>query len=283
MSDNGQVFSGKAFHYVKGRPSYPPEVIALLRSECGLTSNSIIADVASGTGIFTKLLLDNGNPVFAVEPNEDMRMAAEGYLKSYGKLSSVKGTAEATTLGDHSINFVTVAHAVHWFNIPQARKEFFRILKNDGWLVIINNSPDIKTPFELAYANLRKRYSIKRGAHIGQSYSSQETAMKNIYGGSTYMQKHFPHQHRLDWEGLVARLLSKSSVPNETEPGHDSMLKEVKIIFDKYQIDGCVAQEYKTNVTYGHIAGLGAWAVRLRGVFSQALLRRPRVRAVRSG
>jgi ubiquinone/menaquinone biosynthesis C-methylase UbiE len=283
MSGNIHVFSGKASHYVKGRPGYPPEVIALLKSECGLTSGSIVADVASGTGIFTKLLLDNGNPVFAIEPNEDMRIAAEHYLKPYGKLSSMNRTAEATTLDDHSIDFVTVAHAVHWFNIPQARKEFLRILKNNGWLVIINNSPVVETPFELAYANLIKKYSINRGVKIKQSYSSQEAALKDLYGGSAYMQKRFPHRHKLDWEGLVTRILSKSDVPNETEPGHASMLKEIKIIFDKYQIEGYVAQGYKTKVRYGHIADLGAWAVRLRSVFSQALLQRPRGRAGRSG
>src|SRR3954464_7691119 len=91
-------FSSRVDNYVRYRPSYPQDVIELLRNECGLTPESIVADVASGTGIFSKLLLENGNRVFGVEPNAKMRVAGEEYLAAFPKFTSVAGTAEATTL-----------------------------------------------------------------------------------------------------------------------------------------------------------------------------------------
>ena len=66
-------FSSRVENYVRFRPSYPREIIEVLREECGFTPNSVVADIASGTGLFTRLLLENGNHVFGVEPNKDMR------------------------------------------------------------------------------------------------------------------------------------------------------------------------------------------------------------------
>jgi len=47
--------------YVRYRPAYPSAVLDLLTSDCGLTAASVIADIASGTGIFTRMLLEHGN------------------------------------------------------------------------------------------------------------------------------------------------------------------------------------------------------------------------------
>ncbi|MFZ3342154.1 MAG: class I SAM-dependent methyltransferase, partial [Terriglobales bacterium] len=89
-------FSDRVENYVRYRPGYPPEVLDLLRDECGLRPDHIIADIASGTGLFTRLLLENGNSVFAVEPNAEMREMGAQVLEGYERLVSVAGTAEET-------------------------------------------------------------------------------------------------------------------------------------------------------------------------------------------
>ncbi len=120
-------------NYVRYRPGYPPDVLDLLRSECGLRPSHVVADIASGTGVFTRLLLENGNSVFAVEPNPEMRGMGIHQLESYDCLVSVAGTAEETTLRSASVDFVTAAQAAHWFDLPRARAEFARILRpEDG-------------------------------------------------------------------------------------------------------------------------------------------------------
>ncbi|HEX4489010.1 MAG TPA: class I SAM-dependent methyltransferase, partial [Terriglobales bacterium] len=137
-------FSSRVDNYVRYRPGYPQEVIEPLRTDCGLTSDSIVADIASGTGIFSKLLLENGNQVFGVEPNAKMRSAGEEFLAAFPNFTSIAGTAEATTLGNHSVDFVTAAQAAHWFSLAESRKEFLRILKPGGWVVLLWNERRIE-------------------------------------------------------------------------------------------------------------------------------------------
>src|SRR5712691_6087248 len=128
-------FSDRAANYVRYRPGYPPEALQTRNTECGLRPSHVIADIASGTGIWTRVLLENGNQVFGVEPNRDMRLAGERLLADFSTFSSVAGSAEATTLPDRSVDFVTAAQAGHWFDRRRARREFVRILKSAGWLV----------------------------------------------------------------------------------------------------------------------------------------------------
>src|SRR5271166_6180986 len=141
-------FSDRVENYVRYRPGYPPEVLDLLRAECGLRPSHIVADIASGTGAFTRLLLENGNFVFAVEPNPEMREKGVHQLERYNRLASIAGTAEETALGPASVDFVTAAQAAHWFDLPRARAEFIRILRPEGWCVLIwNERRTASTPF----------------------------------------------------------------------------------------------------------------------------------------
>src|ERR1022692_4808693 len=122
VKDATQRFSSRVDNYVRYRPGYPSEIIELLRSECGLSPESVVADIASGTGIFTRMLLESGARVFGIEPNAEMRRAGEECLESYSRFTSIAGTAEATTLPDHSVDILTAAQAAHWFDHDNARR-----------------------------------------------------------------------------------------------------------------------------------------------------------------
>src|SRR5579864_4504306 len=89
-------FSDRVENYVRYRPGYPREALQVLQGACGLSPHHVIADLASGTGIWTRILLENGNRVFGVEPNAEMRQAGERLLAEFPNFSSVAGTAEAT-------------------------------------------------------------------------------------------------------------------------------------------------------------------------------------------
>ena len=157
-TDSTQRFSDRVENYIRYRPSYPAQVLETLRSECGLSASSTVADIASGTGIFSRLLLEDGNRVYGVEPNREMRQAAERLLADFRGFMSIAGTAEATTLPDQSVEFATAAQAAHWFDLPKARKEFARILKPQGWAVLIwNERCTDTTPFLREYEELLLR------------------------------------------------------------------------------------------------------------------------------
>ena len=113
MRDPTQRFTGRVGNYARYRPSYPRAILNLLETECGLTSASVVADVGSGTSILSELFLENGNRVFGVEPNYEMRKAGERRLERYPRFMSVAATAEATTLDDACVDFVTAGQAFH--------------------------------------------------------------------------------------------------------------------------------------------------------------------------
>src|ERR1700681_4185447 len=114
-------FSDRVENYVRYRPGYPAAVLRVLHRECGLAPGHVVADIASGTGIWTRMLLENGNKAFGIEPNPEMRQAGEQLLAEFAKFASVAGTAEATTLPDKSVDFVTAAQAAHWVDRGRAR------------------------------------------------------------------------------------------------------------------------------------------------------------------
>jgi ubiquinone/menaquinone biosynthesis C-methylase UbiE len=145
MGNTVERFSNRVENYVKYRPGYPQEILDLFTTKMNLREDSIVADIGSGTGISAKLFLENGNPVFGVEPNRAMRAAAENFLKDYPNFRSVSGTAENTSFENKSIDFVVAAQAFHWFEESKTRREFERILKDDGFIALIWNERQLHT------------------------------------------------------------------------------------------------------------------------------------------
>lgn len=244
-------FSDRVENYVRYRPGYPPEVLDLLRTECGLRPNHVIADIASGTGIFTKLLLENGNPVFAVEPNPEMRDAGSNLLAAYGKLTSVAGTAEETSLPSASVDFVTAAQSAHWFDRERARREFARILKPAGWCVLIwNERRTANTAFLRDYEDLLMTY----GTDYKEVRHERTTAViDEFFSPSPYEERVFDFRQQFDYEGAAGRLLSSSYAPLEDHPNHAPMMRELERIVRAHAKDGLVAFEYNTRVYYGRL------------------------------
>ncbi len=244
-------FSDRVENYVRYRPGYPPEVLDLLRAECGLQPSHIIADIASGTGVLTRLLLDNGNSVFAVEPNTEMREMGMHELESYDRLVSVAGTAEETTLRSASVDFVTAAQAAHWFDLPRARAEFVRILRREGWCVLIwNERCTASTPFLRGYEQLLLTY----GTDYKEVRHERTTAMiHEFFTPALCRERVFGLRHQLDYEGAAGRLLSSSYAPLEGHPSHAPMMEELRRIFRSHAKDGRVEFGYNTRVFYGHL------------------------------
>jgi ubiquinone/menaquinone biosynthesis C-methylase UbiE len=250
--DSTQRFSSRVENYVRYRPSYPLEVIELLTHECGLTPSSVVADIAFGTGIFTKLLLENGNRVFGVEPNADMRRTGEEFLAGYPRFTSVAGTAEATSLPDHSVDFATAAQAAHWFNLEKAWREVIRILKPGGWVVLLwNERCTDSTPFLREYEQLVLTY----GTDYKEVRHERTTAtIHEFFAPSPFQSRVFELNQESDYSALEGRLLSSSYTPPPDHPTYQPMLIELRRIFDTHQVNGLVTLKYKTRVYYGQIA-----------------------------
>jgi len=248
--DAKQRFSTRVADYVRYRPSYPSALLDLLRSECSLRPGHVIADIGSGTGFLSELFLKNGNRVYGVEPNKDMRRAGEEYLASYDGFSSIEGSAEATTLDDASVDFVTAGQSFHWFEPDAARREFVRILKPSGWMVIAWNDRRMEeATFTRAYENILERFGIDY-KNVKDSYPEADRIQSFL---TNFSQRDLPNHQILDWDSLRGRLRSSSFSPTEGHPNYAPMMEELRKLFDAYQQDGQVRMDYFTRVYLGHV------------------------------
>lgn len=210
--------------------------------------DSIVADIGSGTGISSKLFLENGNVVYGVEPNARMREAAEEFLNAYPKFNSVDGNATATTLSDNSIDIITAAQAFHWFDPEPTRREFKRILKPGGWVALMWNERQLDTTaFLIEYEQLllkyAKDYTKVRHDHIN------ETTLGAFFEGEFHSAS-FPNEQVLDFEGIKGRVTSSSYMPAEDDEAYPSLVEELKTLFDKHAENDRISVFYDTNVFY---------------------------------
>jgi SAM-dependent methyltransferase len=251
MTDSTERFSNRVENYVRYRPGYPADVVSLLQAETGLAKEAVIADIGSGTGISADLFLQNGNCVFAVEPNLAMRQAAEQRLQEHALFRSISGTAEATTLPDGSVDYAIAAQAFHWFDAQRARKEFSRILKPGGWVVLIWNARrTASTPFLRAYEALIRAYATDYTA-IGHQNILPAT-LKAFFTDEKFELRCLYNEQHFDFEGLKGRLLSSSYIPSEGHENFLEMVTDLRRLFERYQENGSVHIEYDTQIYFGH-------------------------------
>ncbi len=253
MIDSKKRFSSRVENYVRYRPRYPVEVLQTLQSECGLTAASVVADVGSGTGFLSELFIGNGNRVFAIEPNLEMRTAGEAYLGNKPGFESVNGSAEDTTLPDQSVDFVVAGQAFHWFDRLQARREFARILKPAGWVMLVWNDRDTEsTPFLVAYERLLKEYATDY-EQINHKQIDQ-AVLSDFFEDAPLYEKRFSYSQTFDYEGLEGRMLSSSYVPDAGHQNHEEMTARLREIFQTYCVGDRIAFEYTTRMFYAQIA-----------------------------
>lgn len=244
-------FSDRVENYVRYRPGYPLEALQTLKTECGLVPSHVVADIASGTGIWTRLLLEQGNAVFGVEPSAEMRLAGERLLAAFPKFTGVAGTAEATTLPNQSVDFVTAAQAAHWFDRERSRREFVRILQPGGWLVLLwNERLTDSTKFLRYYEKLLLTYGTD---YEEVRHEHTTSAVNQFFDPAPFQERGFEMRQEFDYAGVEGRLLSSSYAPGPDHPRHAPMLSELRRIFDACAVDGRVAFEYKTRLYFGQL------------------------------
>ncbi len=254
MTDPTQRFAGRVDDYARYRPGYPPEVVELLRRDCGLTGNCVVADVGSGTGILARLLLDSVNRVIMVEPNDGMRHAAERLLSGCAGLESVAGTAEATNLPENSVDLISVGQAFHWFDPAAARVEFGRVLKKGGNVVLVWNARRKSGgPFLEAYERLLDAYATDY-AEVDHEKRASPEQIHTFFAPNPIQAATFKNRQVLDLDGLRGRMLSSSYVPTKGQPGHREMLTELENVFGEHEKDSLVTITYDTRVYYGPLA-----------------------------
>jgi SAM-dependent methyltransferase len=244
-NDPKSRFSSRVDTYRRYRPTYPTEMLDYMKNHCGLSSRSVIADIGSGTGILTGIFLKLGNTVHAVEPNAEMRIAAEEAFTGFPGFHSHDGSAEATNLPSRSIDLVTAAQSFHWFDLEKARIEFRRIAKPDSCIALVwNDRISEGTMFAEAYESFLNEF----GTDYRQvnHKNIEDECIDTFFSPSSWKKVDFSNHQDLDYEGLKGRVLSSSYMPNTDHPDFDVMVKALQNLFQQRSIDGKIRIGYRT-------------------------------------
>lgn len=245
-------FSSRVDAYQKYRPDYPQSLIEEISQQAGLDGSAVVGDFGSGSGIFTRRLLQAGFEVYAVEPNREMREAAELALAGEPRFISVAASAEDSQLESASLDLITVAQAFHWFNNDTAKQEFRRVLKADGRLALIWNKRKVSQPFQQTYEAILREFAPEYGKVNHMNLKMDD--IQGFYATNAMQHFVFANSQHLDFAGLIGRLKSSSYCPEESSPQYIPLVTELLSLFDQYAVDGVIEFEYDTELYIGPIS-----------------------------
>lgn len=218
---NLENFTGKAEAYAIGRPGYPKAAIEYI---CSLVSkDAVIADIGAGTGKFTVTLAERGYSVYAVEPNADMRRQLAITLAPYSNVKIMDGTAEATALPDNTVDILTVAHALHWFNLDAFRAECNRIVKPGGVVIAIYNHVPGREMTDFCKQT------------IDMFFTSPATCT-------------FPNPIEYTRDNWLAYITSLDDSPLPNDPGYDTYIAELNVTYERESVNGLLRCDRVTKV-----------------------------------
>lgn len=248
MMDSDRIFTRKVTDYIASRPDYPAALYDCLRMEAPLSPGAEIADVGAGTGLFTRGLVERGYRVIAVEPNAEMRMAADDLLRgNFPNYRSLPGSAESTTIRAGSVDLVTVAHAFHWFVAEKAKCEFLRVLRPPGKVVLIWNDRVLTDPLHVSLNRILCQYGgKKRNALMAHE---ERRDVPRFFGERAPREFSWPHECWLDEAALVSLVFSRSYMPGRESAEGVEVRKRVNHIYRQHAEEGRVRVRY-TTVAY---------------------------------
>lgn len=243
------VFSSKVADYQASRPDYPAALYEALKVFCPPGEGEWVAEVGAGTGLFTRGLLDNGYQVLAVEPNVDMRRAAEEQLGGRKGVRVVEGSAEEIPLKDHSVSLVAAAQAFHWFEAKRAKAEFLRVLNPRGLVALVWNDRVITDELHMALDDLFAKFGgDARGVVMAHE---DRAAVPLFFGASRPYQFVWPHTQELGEAGLLSLAFSRSYMPDRNTKEGEAVAAWTRDIYR------CFCQNDHVTVRYQTVAVIG--------------------------
>lgn len=241
------VFSSKAEKYAKYRWTYAPAAIQDILEITGITPDSALADIGAGTGILTREFIGKVKRVYAVEPNAEMRAILKRELGKQATCTILGAQAEATTLMSQSIDVITAAQAVHWFDWKKARAEFYRILKPGGWIVICRNygsDPELGEALQKVYPAETNTEQLMMGKGKPRSF---------YYGNGEFARKEYANLNQVNWKRFLGGLLTASNAPDEESSFYAAFEHKARSVFDEFSINNVIELHSVTEVYIGQI------------------------------
>ena len=245
------LYSSKAEKYAKYRWDYAPQAVQTIIDSAQISAESTVVDIGAGTGILTRHFVDKVKRIYAIEPNLAMRRCAVRDLGQHAAFRMIEGRAEATNLPQHSIDLITVAQAIHWFE-PQATKtEFSRILKPRGWLSLLRN---YGTNDKLAEA-INRILVAENGVDTSvESNLPAGKPMSYFYGHANFKKINFPFTLQETWKYFFGALCSAANMPDEDNPLYPNLERAARTVFDSYSTNDLLEVTGETELYLGQLS-----------------------------
>ncbi len=125
-----------AERYATARPYFHPKAIKLLLELTGKQRFSSALDVACGTGMGTKALLEVSDDVTGCDTSPEMLEFARQHVPN---TLFLENSAESLPFEVSSLELITTFLAFHWFDGAKFLKEAAWVLQQDGYLMIVQH------------------------------------------------------------------------------------------------------------------------------------------------
>jgi SAM-dependent methyltransferase len=205
MADREEMsvsFGSEASTYEAGRPGYPVEAVAWLLQPVHHEGRALrVADAGAGTGKLTRVAVELGGEVVAIDP--DPAMLAELRAQVHGVPTFV-GSAERMPLPDASVDALLFGQAWHWVDPVAASLEAGRVLRSGGVLGLIWNIRDESVPW------VRRLTEIMHGSHAEEMLAEGDPPVGEPFGGLEA--REWRWSRRMTREGLLAMARSRSYI-----------------------------------------------------------------------
>ena len=219
MRNTFDRFNGRHQDYQAARPSYAQVFLDWLGELYAPPERYTAADIGSGTGKLSAQLLAAGFRVCGVEPNPDMRGAAEALLGGDPRFSSSNGTDHDTGLPDRSVDMVAAAQAFHWFDGPAFARE------------------------------CRREHCPSFHGFTG-GMGEDDPRIRDFFGGA-YEKRRFPNPLTLDRDQFLRRCFSSSYALREGDADYEAFRAALEALFDTFASGGQLIQPNETVAYVG--------------------------------
>ncbi|MDR2275538.1 MAG: class I SAM-dependent methyltransferase [Sphingobacterium sp.] len=247
MSSKNSIerFTDRVVDYEKFRPNYPKEIVQILREKIGLDKKWLVADIGSGTGLSTQLFLENGNDVFAVEPNREMRESLVHHFKTYRNLIALNATAENTSIDSACVDLIFAGQSFHWFDRTACYKEFNRILTKTGHIVLVWNQRDPEDAFQQEYEQFLRNHIPNYQSVSHKNITDDD--LRDFFADRPMTKVSLPNQQVFDLKSFLGRVRSSSYFPKEKDE-NKNLYDDLRLLFDKYAISQQIVFRYITEI-----------------------------------
>lgn len=236
-------FSKQTDSYAQSRPKYPAEIYKFL---AGITpSNEKVWDCATGNGQAAIHLAEYFKGVYATDLSQEQIQKAF----KHDRIKYEVGSAEDVTIEPNSLDLVTVAQAVHWFDLDKFYQKVNESLKAEGVIAlwaygfITAKNKDIDQLFQRVGRELLKEYWDENVKKIWNGYENIPFPFIDI--------NHPEWKMDFKWskQDFISYIESWSAAQKYYDENEVSVIEAVSEELDNIWLDNATLQEFETPLT----------------------------------